>query len=347
MQQKLINIDILESEIKKNNISNGYIFCGLDEELIKISINSIIDNVIEKDFLDLNLIRLDGLETSFEEIENACETLPFFGDKKVVVVYRANFLKEKPDKDGVKTYTEILKYIKDLPPHTILIMYYLFNDKRDTPKKNKKLGVLDKYVKVVHCDKLKKDKYYKKVEDLFKDKGRPIGKIQLRYFADKVQNNFDIIKREVDKLDCYAFGREITKEDIDKLIQNKSEDDIFDLVEYISIRKIEQALDLLDELLFKADQHMLIVSSIGNHFRRLYEFRVYLSQGKKLDFFMSKYKLPQFVCEKLANQASKFSIKQLNELIKICVDTELKLKSSASEKQMEMELMLFKKFMVK
>ena len=159
--------------------------------------------------------------------------------------------------------------------------------------------------------------------------------------------NEDIIKREVDKLDCYAFGREITKEDIDKLIQNKSEDDIFDLVEYISIRKIEQALDLLDELLFKADQHMLIVSSIGNHFRRLYEFRVYLSQGKKLDFFMSKYKLPQFVCEKLANQASKFSIKQLNELIKICVDTELKLKSSASEKQMEMELMLFKTFMVK
>ena len=30
-----------------------------------------------------------------------------------------------------------------------------------------------------------------KVEDLFKEKGRSIGKIQLRYFADKVQNNFD------------------------------------------------------------------------------------------------------------------------------------------------------------
>ncbi|MEE0932647.1 MAG: DNA polymerase III subunit delta, partial [Clostridium sp.] len=145
----------------------------------------------------------------------------------------------------------------------------------------------------------------------------------------------------------YALGREITKEDIDKLIQNKSEDDIFDLVEYISIRKVEKALDLLDELLFKADQHMLIISSIGNHFRRLHEIKVYLSQGKKLDFFMSKYRLPQFVCEKLMNQAAKFTVKQLNELIRVCVDTELKLKSSASEKQMEMELMLFKTFMVK
>ena len=343
----MINIDILEGEIKNNNIANGYIFCGLDEELIKISVNSIINKVVERDFLDLNLIKLDGLTTTFEDIENACETLPFFGDKKVVVVYRSNFLKEKPDKDGAKTYTEILKYIKDLPSHTVLIMYYLFNDKRDTPKKNKKLTTLDKYVKVVHCDKLKKDRYYKKVDDLFKEKGRTIGKIQLRYFADKVQNNFDIIKREIDKLDCYALGREITKEDIDKLIQNKSEDDIFDLVEYISIRKVEKALDLLDELLFKADQHMLIISSIGNHFRRLHEIKVYLSQGKKLDFFMSKYRLPQFVCEKLMNQAAKFTVKQLNELIRVCVDTELKLKSSASEKQMEMELMLFKTFMVK
>ena len=343
----MINIDILDGELKKNDISNGYIFCGLDEELIKTSVNSIINKVVEKDFLDLNLVKLDGLTSTFEDIENACETLPFFGDKKVVVVYRANFLKEKPEKDGAKTYTEILKYIKDLPSHTVLIMYYLFNDKRDTPKKNKKLTTLDKYVKVVHCDKLKKDRYYKKVEDLFKEKGRTIGKVQLRYFADKVQNNFDIIKREVDKLDCYTLGREITKEDIDKLIQNKSEDDIFDLVEYISIRKVEKALDLLDELLFKADQHMLIISSIGSHFRRLYEIKVYLTKGKRIDFFMSKYRLPQFVCEKLMNQAAKFTVKQLSELTGVCVGTELKLKSSSSEKQMEMELMLFKTFTVK
>lgn len=343
----MITIDILDKEIKNNDIANGYVFCGLDEELIKIGIESIINRVVEKDFLDLNLIKLDGLTTTFDEIQNACETMPFFGEKKVVLVYRANFLKDKTDKDSSKTYTDISKYVKNLPQHTTLIMYYLFNDKRDAPKKNKKLATLDKYIKVVHCDKLKKDKYYKKIEDLFKEKGRSIGKIQLRYFADKVQNNFDIIKREIDKLDSYTFGRDITKEDIDKLIPNKSEDDIFDLVEYISIRKVEKALDLLDELLFKADQHMLIISSIGNHFKRLYEIKVYLIKGKKLDYFMSKYRLPQFVCEKLINQAAKFNLKQLSDLIKVCVETEIKLKSSSSEKQMEMELMLFKTFMIK
>ena len=126
----------------------------------------------------------------------------------------------------------------------------------------------------------------------------------------------DIAKKATENV----FLGKLTKEDIDKLIPNKSEDDIFDLVEYISLRKVEKAIDLLDELLFKADQHMLIISSIGNHFKRLYEIKTYLLKGKKLEFFISKYRLPQFVCEKLMNQASKFSLKQLNQLIKVCIN---------------------------
>ena len=329
----MINIDGFESELKKGDIGSGYVFCGLDEELIKENINILVKKLVPDEFMTLNYERLDGLTTTFNDIENACETMPFFGEKKVIVVYRANFLKDKTDKEGAKLYSEISEYVKNLPPYAVLIMYYLFNDKRDTPKKNKKLSTLDKYVRVVHCDKLKKDKYYKKIEDIFKENGRTIGKVQLKYF--------------VDKLDCYALGRELTKEDIDKLIPNKSEDDIFDLVEYISLRKVEKAIDLLDELLFKADQHMLIISSIGNHLKRLYEIKIYLLKGKKLEFFISKYRLPQFVCEKLMNQASKFSLKQLNQLIKVCVNTEIKLKSSTTDKQMEMELMLFKTFMIK
>lgn len=343
----MINIEGFEGEIKKGKISNAYIFCGLDEELIKESVAEVVKKVVPADFASLNYERLDGLTTTFGDIENACETMPFFGEKKVVEVFRANFLKDKADKEGAKTYTELAKYMKDLPPYSVLIMYYLFNDKRDTPKKNKKLTTLDKYATVVHCDKLKKDKYYKKVEDIFKERGRNIGKIQLRYFADKVQNNFDIIKREVDKICSYAEGREITKEDIDKLVLNRSEDDIFDLVEYISTKKVNKALDLLDDLLFKADQHMLIITSIENHFKRLYEIKAYVSKGKRADFFMSKYRLPQFVCEKLMTQCSKFTLKQLEELCKICVDTENKLKSSSVDKKLEMEMMLFKTFMVK
>ena len=78
----MINYDVYEKEIEKGNIKNGYIFCGLDEELIKDGIELIVKKEIAEEFKELNLIRIDGMNTNFDEIMNACETMPFMSEKK-------------------------------------------------------------------------------------------------------------------------------------------------------------------------------------------------------------------------------------------------------------------------
>ena len=343
----MITYDILEKNIKSNKIDGSYIFCGQDEELIKDAIKSLIKPYINNDFADLNYIRIDGNTVSSENVINACETMPFMGDKKVVSLFRANFLKDKTDSANEKVYKEIKEYLKDVPDYTLLVMYYVFDDKRDTPKKNKKLMALDKITTIVHCDKLKRDRFIKKVEEIFKEKNKNIGGIELRYFCEKVPNNFDIIRNEIDKLISYTLDRDIKRQDIDKLIPSKSEDDIFDLVDLISQRKIDKAIDVMDEILFKADQHMLIIISIENQFKKLYRIKVGLQNGKRADDFVSELKVPSFVCEKLINLSNKFTLKQLSELIKLCVDTEVKLKSSVLDKRMELEMLLINTLTVK
>ena len=343
----MINYEVYEKDIEKGNIKNGYVFCGLDEELIKDGIDLIINREILDEFKELNLIKIDGMNTTFDEVVNACETMPFMSDKKAVVVYRANFLQEKSDSSESKIYNELKKYISDMPSYTILIMYYLCKDKRDKPNKNKKLPPIEKYFPVVFCDKLKRDRYIKKVGEIFKSRGKTIGRTELAYFCDKVQNNFDIIKREADKLISYSEGRDIKKSDIDILISSSSEEDIFDLVELIAIKKIDKAIDIMKEILYKSDQHMLIISAVEKHFARLYEIKIGLSQGKRVQQFMSEYRLPQFVCEKLISQSSRFTEKQLCELVKLCVDCETKMKSTGADKNMEMEFLLINTLTVK
>lgn len=343
----MINYEVFEREIEKGIIRNSYILCGLDEEIIKDSIESILNKTIGNDKNNLNLIRIDGMKTNYDEIMNACETFPLMSEKKVVVVYRANFLREKSDESSNKLYKKMLKYASDMPPYTILIMYYLFNDKREKPNKNKKLTSLDKLINIIYCDKLRRDTYIKKINDIFKMKKKNIGRIELIYFSEKVQNNFDIIKREIDKLISYTYGRDITKKDIDALISSNGEEDVFDLVELIAQRKIEKAMDVMKEILYKSDQHMLIISNIQRHFIRLYDIKCGLRQGKKINDFMKDLKLPQFVCEKLVGQSNKFTEKQLSELVKLCVNTENNLKSSGLDKTMEMELLLINTLTVK
>lgn len=343
----MIDLDVLEKEIKLGKVENSYVFCGLDEELIKEGIELIVKSSVDESMIDLNYIRLDGVNTNFDDILNACETMPFFGDKKVVLVYRAEFLKDKTDPSLTKFYKEIEKYLKDLPSHTILIMYNLFNDKRDTPKKHSKLKSLEKITKIVYCDKLKKDKYYKKIEETFREIGKEIGKVEVRYFAERVQNNFDVIRREAEKIIAYSGERDIIKSDIDRLIAKSNEDDVFDLIELISIRRVEKSIDLLNELLFKNDQHMLIITNIVNNFKRLYEFRILKDSGYNINDFTIKFKLPPFICEKILNQSNKFTQKQLQKILILCLETENNLKSSNIDKKMELELMLFNIFMIK
>lgn len=343
----MINGDILNKNIKNKKISNSYILCGIDEELIKESINNIIKPFVSNDGMDLNYIKMDGLTTDFDSIKNACETMPFFSDKKVVVIYRANFLKEKCDSEGKKLFSEIKEYLKDISETTILIMYYVFNDKRENPKKNKKLMSLDKITNIVHIEKLKREGFVKKVSEIFKIQKAEIGNMEVRYFCEKVPSNLDIVKYEIDKLISYANGRKIKKEDIDKLLPRKSEDDIFDLVDLISQRKIEKAMDMLDELLFKADQHMLIITSIEKQFKTLYDVKAYLNEGKSSSDLEKILRRPKFVCDKLSNLSKKFTRKQLEGLLRICLDTENVLKSSTVDKKTELEFLLIKTLMVK
>jgi DNA polymerase-3 subunit delta len=57
--------------------------------------------------------------------------------------------------------------------------------------------------------------------------------------------------------------------------------------------------------------------------------------------------VPAFVCEKLMNLSSKFTKRQLEELVKLSVETEARLKSSGVDKTMELELLLINTLMIK
>ena len=342
----MIDLELLDKEIKEGKFKNSYVFCGLDEMLIKENIDIIINKAIDRTFKDLNLIKIDGNNSTFDEIMNACETLPFMSDKKVVVVYRANFLKDKTDSAGLKVYNEIKEYLKNLPEQTILIMYYLFGDKRERPNKNKKFHTLDKLSTVVYADKLRGERLYKKVNNIFEKKAKKIGRVELRFFCDSVENNFDIIEREIDKLINYTLGRDIKKEDISLLLPNKGEDDVFDLVDFISQRKPEKAIDIMNDLLNKGENIMLILTLIANQFNMLFRIKVALNEGKNKEVIAREIHRPVFVVEKLIGQSRKFTIKQIESCMEEFIETEKKLKSSSLDKKIELELFIMKTVIV-
>ncbi len=342
----MINLENVLKDLKDGKEKNSYVICGPDEELIKEGIDKIVKRYVSGED-DLNFSKFDGATVEFSEVQNACETFPFMGDKKVVVLYRCPFLKEKMDSKAKAFYKEMKEYLKDVPETTVLIMYYVFNDKRENVKKNRNFLGLEKITTLVQVEKLRRDSFYKRLDGIFKSLGGNINTVNLKYYAEKLPMNMEIAKKEVAKLVDYTNGREITKADIDKNVLNKNDDDVFDLVDFVAQKKTEKGIKIVNELLFKSDQHMLILISIQNQIKKLYDYKLLLKEGKSIDFIQKQTRLPLFVVEKTVNQSKKFSFNQLKESMKLCLETEKALKRTSRDKKMELELLILNMALLK
>lgn len=354
----MIKYEELEKNIKKGKFERCYLFCGYDEQLMKEVIEKIINKNIDKNFSSFNSIQLDGNTASYDDIVNACETLPFMSDKKVVVVYRAAFLEdgsrkkknesEENDADSDsqkevnigndKGFSQISKYLKQVPEHCILIVYQVFKDDREKP--GSKIMRLDKKICVVKFDKLKGVNLEKKVKAYFEENGKNIEKPELKLFCESLENNMEIVKNEVEKICCYVEGKEIKKEDIKLMVPPKTDSDIFDLVDFIAQKKFERALTIMNELIYKGENLLKILYMIERQFKLLLGIKLGLDNGKTKELLTKELNLNPYIYDKMVIQCRRFSEKQLIRAINMCLDSEEKLKSSSVNAKTEMEMLI-------
>lgn len=344
----MINFTDLEKKLKKHEFDNCYVFCGSDEKLIKHHVKFTTDMIVKSDFMDLNYSKFDGNKADFETIIEACETMPFMSDKKVVVVYRATFLEDsggsKNSGDLKSENFQLLnEYLNNPSPYCVLIIYYVFSSDREKP--SNKIKKLEKKACVIKVDKLKGEFLQRKCAEIFESAGKKIGKAELTLFCGQVDNNMDIVLNEIEKLVSFAEGREITKGDILAMMPQKSENDIFNLVDYLSQKNIKRALDILNELIYKGEKIPLILFMIGRQFNLLFNIKLGIDSGKSKEILSSELKLHPYICEKMISQSMKFTLNRLKRNIELCVDTEKTLKSTSSDNKINMEVFMIKTVM--
>jgi DNA polymerase-3 subunit delta len=348
------------------------VFCGNDEQLIKEGVNSLVDKLINKNFKDLNYIKFDGnsLE-NFDFVINACETLPFMDEKKVVVISDAFFIQDRKsereengeeeneeNKEGINeidsnikkvenikvgskgVFSQILDYLSKVPEYCVIIIYDVFKGKRDKP--GKRLWELDKKACVVRADKIKGQQLESKIKSFFEVRNKQIGRIELKIFCDIMEgNNLSIIENEVEKLCCFVADMEIDRKNIKEVFFGNSNDDIFDLVNSIANKKMKEALDVLNELIYKGEKIPYIMNMIERQFRLLLKVKVQIEAKKNKQEIMKELNIKsEYAVEMLINQGKKFTLRQIKRAIELCLNTESRIKSSSVEQKTELELLI-------
>jgi DNA polymerase-3 subunit delta len=121
---------------------------------------------------------------------------------------------------------------------------------------------------------------------------------------------------------------------------------VFNLVDYISEKKPQKSIDILNELVFKGESITTILRMIQRQFKLIFDVKLGVERGKGKEELAKELRLHPYICEKMMMQSKRFTIEQLKNSIELCLNSEKLLKSTTVNSKMEMELLIIRTAMI-
>ena len=176
---------------------------------------------------------------------------------------------------------------------------------------------------------------------LLKADGRKITDASMTYFLEKVGNDMENIRTEIEKLIAYTQGREVVEAaDIDAVCTQQITGKIFQLMDQIAMQKPKEALGLYHDLLLLREKPMSILFLMLRQFNILMQVKQLSKEGMSNADIAQKAGIPPFAAGKYLAQARAFSAQALRDAVQFGVDTEARVKSGQINEQIAVELML-------
>lgn len=326
-KEKANGMAIINEQINKGEFSRMYLLGGTEPYLIYQYRDKLIRAMIDPGDT-MNFITFKGDNSKPEDIIEFADTMPFFTERRVVLVEDSNFFKNGCEK--------LENSLEKLPDTTVLIFVEKnIDNRKKLAKQAAQLGT------VAMFDAPDSDMLAVWLNGMFAEDQIAISGATLRYLIDRVGNSMNLLKNEADKLRSYAVEKgSVSKEDIDLLCVNQVEDKIFDMIDAISEKKQKKAMDLYDDLLYLQEAPMKILVLITRNFMQLLKIRFALDTGTSEGQIASTFSIRPYFVKKYITQARSFTKEQLLSCVRLCQEADANIKSGRMRDKLAVEMVI-------
>ena len=252
---------------------NTYLIYGLENYLIDEKIKEIKDKTkVEED----NIITYDLSNDSIESVLVEASTVSMFSDKKLIICDNAFFLTANKSLSE-EELDDLTKYLENSFEDVYLI-FIVRDEKVDSRKKITKL--ITKVSKVFDCNKIESYKLSNYISDYIRDKGYSISSSTVELIISKVGYELSNIIKELDKMFIYkGEDKKITKEDVEDVITNNLEKNIFELTNAIVNREKDKINTIYNQLIKSGEDPIKLIVTLSNQFRLIIQVKLMRSGG--------------------------------------------------------------------
>ncbi|MFS0879398.1 DNA polymerase III subunit delta [Metabacillus niabensis] len=330
-------------EIKQKKLQSIYLLLGKEAFLMQETVQLIINAALNDEEKDFNLSIYDMEETSIDTAIEDAETLPFMGEKRVVIIKNPFFLTSEKKKEKVEHKLDKLEqYLNSPAPYTILLFVAPY-EKLDERKKITKL--LKKQSIVLEMNSLSEKDTIEWITEMAEQEVVYFSKEAIDELMVLTAGDLMILNQELKKISTYVGeGGQVSPDIIRLLVPRTLEQNIFELIDNVIHRRSSEALRIFYDLLKNNEEPIKILSLLVNQFRLILQVKELSGTGYGQQQIANTVKVHPFRVKLALQQAKLFTSDELANILLELAEADYQMKTGKKDKQLVLELFLLKLF---
>ena len=319
----------IDNDIKMGQLKNVYLLYGTEDYLKRQYRDKLKHALVEPDDT-MNFSAYEGKDINPKELIDLSETLPFFKEKRMILVENSGFFKNSCD--------DLAEYMSQVPESTCFVFV-----EEEVDKRSKLFKAASRAGSAVEFETPKEDMLIRWILGRIQREGKKITQSVMQLFLSKTGSDMENIDKELEKLICYTLDKtEISAADVEAICTGQTENKIFEMIDAISAKNQKKALDLYYDLLALKEAPMRILFLIARQFQNLLLIKSMSAKGYPAVSIAKTAGMPSFAVLKNLRQAGAFKINQLKEAIEDCGQAEEDVKTGRMADQLAVELLIVK-----
>jgi len=255
----------LNADLQTGEFSQVYLLYGEETYLRRSYQKRFREKMVGDD--DMNLTCYEGKDISPSEFMDMAETLPFFGERRLIICENTGWFSSARD--------ELTEYLGRLPETTYVIFSEETADKR--LRLFKKVNEIGYAAKLGYQTPGELKIWIARYVGHF---GKKISERTAERIIDRCGIEMDTLSNELEKIIAYTGPREVvTESDVNAVTVERLEDRIFDMIDAVTSGNRKEALDLYADLVSLKEPPIKIMVLLGRQFYTLQSVRTCLDRG--------------------------------------------------------------------
>ena len=323
----------LAEDIKSGSFKQVYLLYG-PEDYLRRQYRDRLREALSSGSGDtsMNTHYYTGKDVSFGEIVDLAETMPFFAERRVIVIEDAFLFKNAGAAEALTEYLQT-------PAQTA---YFILVEK-EADKRTRLFKTVKEKGYAAEFPVQNEATLSRWILSLIKKDGLKITRDALDTLLSYAGSDMENIRTETEKLICYCMERgEITEADVEAVCVRRAEEQIFAMIDALTEKRRRDAMRLYADLLSLKEPPLRILSLLARQYNLLLQVGELAEKRKDAQTIARMLNLRDFVARKYLRLSSRVSKIDARRALIACVRTEEDIKTGKLSDTLGVELLLYR-----